>query len=36
MLGDQENPGLLPYTLLDVFKECKQPIAICYLEIYNE
>ncbi|CAD8087107.1 unnamed protein product [Paramecium primaurelia] len=36
MLGDQENPGLLPYTLLDLFKECQLPIAISYIEIYNE
>lgn len=36
MLGDQANPGILPFVLLDIFKESPKPKAISYIEIYNE
>jgi hypothetical protein len=41
MLGDQVNPGILPFTLLDIFREKDSldkeiSISISYLEIYNE
>jgi len=45
MLGNIDNPGLLPYSLHDLFAEINESkiqkkenfkIFISYLEIYNE
>lgn len=41
MLGDDSSPGILPFTLLDIFREAEQlpgemKMSISYLEIYNE
>jgi hypothetical protein len=41
MLGDDSSPGILPFTLLDIFREADQlpgefKMSISYLEIYNE
>ena len=42
MLGNDENPGIMPYTLKELFEEIKlypereYKIKLWYLEIYNE
>ena len=42
MLGNDENPGIMPFTLKELFKEIKLypqrefKIKLWYLEIYNE
>ena len=42
MLGNDENPGIMPLTFGELFKEIKKysnreyTIKLCYLEIYNE
>ena len=41
MLGDDSSPGILPFTLLDIFRESEtlsgeMKMSISYLEIYNE
>ena len=42
MLGNDENPGIMPLTFVELFKKIKKyskreyTIKLCYLEIYNE
>ena len=42
MLGNDENPGIMPLTFGELFKQVKKYsnreylIKLCYLEIYNE